>query len=48
MLVQAAFRPVCFPAPALESALNLVGRTAISFAISIIGDIPRVLIGIVL
>jgi hypothetical protein len=48
MLVQAAFGPVGFPAPALETTLDLVGCAAISLAISIVGDIPRVLIGIVL
>ena len=48
MLVQAAFGPVGFPTPALEAALDLVGRTAIALAISIVRDIPRVLIGIVL
>jgi hypothetical protein len=48
MLIQAAFGPVGFPAPALEAAFDLVGRPAIAFAVSIVGDIPRVLIGIVL
>ncbi len=48
MLVQTAFGPVGFPAPALEAALNLVGRAAIAFAISIVGNISRVLIGVVL